>query len=67
MSNKGVRIRLENGGSAIVDNKDAPLVRLYRWFRRGPKGREYARGWIPQCKNTSQCTGSLLMPLRSCK
>lgn len=48
MSNKGVRIRLENGGSAIVDNKDAPLVRLYRWFRRGPKGREYARGWIPQ-------------------
>lgn len=50
MNGKGVRIRLENGGFAIVDRKDAPLVRSYHWFRMGPKGREYARGWIPQWK-----------------
>ncbi len=48
MSNRGVRIRLKNGGFAIVDDKDAPLARAYNWFRRGPKGREYARAWIPQ-------------------
>ncbi len=29
-----VRISLTNGGEAIIDSKDAPLVEQYRWHRR---------------------------------
>ena len=62
MSNKGVRIRLENGGFAIVDNQDVWSVSTYRWFRRGPKGREYARAWIPQWQKTVAMQRFLLDP-----